>query len=71
MKKAVIVEFNIRTRVVIDVKGDEITESEQTAACDAAVSKVLGNNTRAYLVDGVVDVAEDDECPYGIFAGER
>ena len=84
MKKAFLVTFSVRTRVVADVpegfNPDEIDFSDkpQAVAFDAIVAEARDHvleNPYGYLCpdnievgDGIVD---DDECPYGTFNGEE
>lgn len=84
MKKAFLVTFSVRTRVVADVpegfNPDDIDFSNkpQAVAFDAMVAEArqhILSNPESYLCadnievgDGIVD---DDECPYGTFDDEK
>lgn len=84
MKKAFLVTFSVRTRVVADVPEGfnpdviDFSDKPQAVAFDAIVAEARDHvleNPYDYLCpdnievgDGIVD---DDECPYGTFDDEK
>lgn len=59
MKKAVLVEFAIRTRVIVDSK-----MSEEDVA-NIAINNIFNNGAENYIIpDNLVSVEDDTECPY-------
>ena len=77
MKKAFLVDFSIRTRVIVDIDDNLEDKNPQTNdglwgdIVDKAEDKV-GNNSWDYICyDNVTEVIEDTECPYGTFYSDK
>lgn len=84
MKKAFLVTFSVRTRVVADVpegfNPDDIdfSDTPQAVAFDALVAEARENvllYPEGYLCGDNVEpgdgIIEDDECPYGTYEHEK
>ena len=76
MKRAYLVEFSIKTRVVVEIPQDKANNSPNkddelfAIIADTAIDKIA-SNPRGYLVrENVDDLVEDWECPVGTFEGE-
>ena len=69
MKKAYLVTFEITTRVVVDVEADPNINDD---AWNEVVSEACDNlyNQSSRFGENVLEIREDEECPYGTFEGE-
>jgi len=63
MKKAYLVDFQIRARVVVD--NDKLTEEELFEGLVEEAIEKINRNTHNYLCGDNADYREDTECPYG------
>ena len=76
MKTAVLVDFNPRTRLIVDVpEGQDIdqylADDENWAEIAKRARKVVLCDAENYLTGENMFVEEDEECPYGTFDGEE
>ncbi len=65
--KAKLVYFSLATRVVVE---DNASEDD---VISAAIDRLLDTPgmIREKLGEGIEEVSDDDECPYGTFDNER
>ena len=61
-KVAMIVEYSIRTRVLVDADKDE--NIQQIQAMTKARNNILEDPESYLLWDNVIEIEEDEECPY-------
>lgn len=67
MKKAVLVEVSILTRVIVDVDNEDVDLNSEDVTIKA--SKVVADKIRNgmewnYVYENVVSIKSDEECPY-------
>lgn len=62
-KVAFLVDYSVRTRVVVDVDED-IDMFDEGLIVAAAREKILSNPDAYIIYDNVVDIFEDEEMPY-------
>lgn len=78
MKTAFLVDFDPRTRVVVEVpenfsldkSWEEMTEEERTAfdnIIETARRQILANPQEYLTGDNLCQIEEDTECPFGTF----
>ena len=68
MKTAVLVTFEVTTRVIIDVNNntdEDFTDNEFENGVVKAREHILKEPENYLYGDNVIDFVEDDECPYG------
>ncbi len=73
MKKAVLVTFCVRTRVVIDVTtkdNEDFADEEYLNAALVAREKISQDPSGYLCVDNIDEMIEDTECPYGSLMGD-
>ena len=69
-KKAYLVDFCVRTRVVIDDEG--LTKDEFIAKLAELGRKNILKEPEGYLCgDNMVEYEDDEECPFGTFDDDR
>jgi len=68
MKKAVLVEYSIVTRVIVDDDGLSLEELANEALDNQAIvkasAKILADAGNYVMGDNVVEIEDDEECPY-------
>lgn len=70
MKKAFLVDFNVRTRVVVDLDGK--TEEEVDEAAIAAARQNILSDAENYIIgDNCTEIEPDEECPFGTFDWDK
>ena len=71
-KKAFLVDYSIRTRVVVDVPADKTDNSPQrddelfAIVADAAQEKISRSAGEYLCRENVVKATEDTDCPFGM-----
>ena len=73
MKKAVLVTFSVKTRVVIDVTtkdNEDFADEEYLNAALVAREKILQDPSGYLCMENVEEIIEDTECPYGSILGD-
>ena len=80
MKKAYLVDFNVTTRVEVDVPEDfdpnncNLIIPEHDQAFSSIVKEAVDNILEVphnYLYEENAEIREDTECPYGTFGTEE
>ena len=66
MKKAVLVKFEIMTRMIVEAdENGKVSESEKEFAVESAIGKI-GDDIENYLCpDNLAEIADDTEVPFG------
>lgn len=66
MKKALLVTFEITTRVVIDVESTDNTEMVEEKATTTAINKLLNDQQtiERFSADNITKIVYDNEMPY-------
>lgn len=64
MKKAFLVDYSIRARVILDVS-DDMTQEEIDRMAHEQAQEEINHEPRQYIcIDNLMEVFEDTECPY-------
>ena len=72
-KKAFLVDFSVRTRVVVNLperkkETTELNDNDVDIIASAARDKILSDAKDYICPDNLTEINEDFECPYGTFS---
>lgn len=70
MKKAFLVDFSVRTRVIVDLDG-KTKEEIDDAAIAAARQNILSDAGNYIIGDNCTGIEPDEECPVFDFSWDK